>query len=301
MTDHQQLQSPFRPDCLEGKVAIVTGGGSGICYEITRQLLRHGCRGAVICGRREQFLSRAAEALSADSGRTCLYKACDVRDPNACAAVVAYALERFGRVDVLVNGAAGNFLANAADLTPKGFRTVMEIDALGTYNMSHAAHPALRASGRGSIINISATLQKPATWYQVHASAAKAAVDSITRSLALEWGADGIRVNGIAPGPIEGTPGMTKLSPGIDGDEMNDMVSEGIPLGRMGRGFDIGMASVFLSSEGSGSYVTGDVLIVDGGHWLYKPPMIEKDTVAIVSRKVEGKSRAQAPKLMSKL
>ena len=88
-----QLVSPFRPDCLQGKVAIVTGGGSGICYEITRQLLRHGCQGAVICGRRESFLSRASEALTADSGRTCLYKTCDVRDPDACVAVVAYALE----------------------------------------------------------------------------------------------------------------------------------------------------------------------------------------------------------------
>ena len=296
-----QLVSPFRPDCLQGKVAIVTGGGSGICYEITRQLLRHGCQGAVICGRRESFLLRASEALTADSGQTCLYKTCDVRDPDACVAVVAHALEKFGRVDILVNGAAGNFLANAADLRPKGFRTVMEIDTIGTYNMSHAAYEALKASDNGSIINISATLQCPATWYQVHASAAKAAVDSITRSLALEWGTAGIRVNGIAPGPIEGTPGMTKLSPGIYGDDMNEMVSEGIPLGRMGRGFDIGMSAVYLSSEGSGSFVTGDVLIVDGGQWLYKPPMLEKDMVATMSRKVEGKSRAQAPQLTSKL
>lgn len=293
--------SPFRPNCLHGKVALVTGGGSGICYEITRQLLRHGCQGAVICGRRETFLARASEALDADSGRTCLYKTCDVRDPDACAAVVRFAMEKFGRLDILVNGAAGNFLSAAADLRPKGFKTVVEIDTIGTYNMSHVAYHALKSSGGGSIINVSATLHCPATWYQVHASAAKAAVDSITRSLALEWGSDGIRVNGIAPGPIEGTPGMTKLSPGIDGNDMNEMVSEGIPLGRMGRGFDIGMAAVFLSCEGSGSYITGDVLVVDGGHWLFKPPMIEKDMVADLSRKVEGKSRAQAPTLMSKL
>jgi peroxisomal 2,4-dienoyl-CoA reductase len=119
----------------------------------------------------------------------------------------------------------------------------------------------------------------------------------MTRSLALEWGSDGIRVNGIAPGPIEGTPGMTKLSPGIDKEDMDEMVAEGIPIGRMGRAFDIGMASVFLSSEGGGSYVTGDVLVVDGGQWLYKPPMLPKEMVADISRKVEGKSRAQEPTL----
>lgn len=275
----------------------MTGGGSGICYEITRQLLKHGCAGAVICGRRESFLSRASASLSADSGRICLYKTCDVRDPDACGAVVRYALSQFGRVDILVNGAAGNYLAEARALKPKGFRTVIEIDTLGTYNMSYAAYEALKANGGGSIINISATLQSPATWYQVHASAAKSAVDSMTRSLALEWGSDGIRVNGIAPGPIEGTPGMTKLSPGIDKEDMDEMVAEGIPIGRMGRAFDIGMASVFLSSEGGGSYVTGDVLVVDGGQWLYKPPMLPKEMVADISRKVEGKSRAQEPTL----
>ena len=179
--------------------------------------------------------------------------------------------------------------------------TVMEIDTLGTYNMSYAAYEALKANGGGSIINISATLQSPATWYQVHATAAKSAVDSMTRSLALEWGSDGIRVNGIAPGPIEGTPGMTKLAPELAEEDMNEMVTEGIPIGRMGRAFDIAMASVYLSSEGGGSYVTGDVLIVDGGQWLYKPPMLPKEMVEDASRRIEAKSRAQAPRLTSKL
>lgn len=293
--------SPFRSDCLQGKVAVVTGGGSGICFEITRQLLKHGCAGAVICGRREVFLARAADSLSTETGARCLYKTCDVRDADACAAVVAYALEQFGKIDILVNGAAGNFLAEAKALRPNGFRTVLEIDAMGTFNMSHAAYPALNANDDGgTIINISATLQYGATWFQVHASAAKSAVDSMTRTLALEWGSDNIRVNGIAPGPIEGTPGMTKLSPGLDGEDMNEMVSEGIPLGRMGTGFDIGMAAIFLTTD-AGSYVTGDVLVVDGGHWLYKPPMLRREMVAEMSRKVERKSRDIAPTITSKL
>jgi peroxisomal 2,4-dienoyl-CoA reductase len=117
----------------------------------------------------------------------------------------------------------------------------------------------------------------------------------------LEWGADNIRVCGIAPGPIADTPGTTKLAPGLEKDDVNEMVKEGIPIGRMGEAFDIGMAAVFLSSEGSGSYITGDVLVVDGGQWLYKPPMVPREMVAELARSVEKKSRAQAPKFASKL
>lgn len=294
--------SPFRPDALAGKVAIVTGGGSGICYGITQQLLLHGCTAAIICGRRENFLQKAAANLASISGKTCLYKVCDVRDPAACQAVVEYGMSQFGRVDILVNGAAGNFLAEAKSLTPKGFKTVMDIDTQGTFNMTHAVYPAMTKSGDGgSIINISMTLHYGATWYQAHASAAKSAIDSLTRSFALEWGCDKIRVNGIAPGPIADTPGTAKLAPGFDSNDVEDMMKEGVPMGRLGTTFDIGMAAVFLASDGSGSYISGDVLVVDGGEWLYKPPMVPKEMVAELSRKVEAKSRALSPKMVSKL
>ena len=133
------------------------GGGSGICYEITKQLLLHGCTAAIICGRRESFLQKAATNLSTISGKTCLYKVCDVRNPSACKAVVEYATTRYGKVDILVNGAAGNFLAEAKSLSPTGFKTVMDIDAQGTYNMCHSVYPAM-CSGGGCIINISMTL-----------------------------------------------------------------------------------------------------------------------------------------------
>lgn len=117
----------------------------------------------------------------------------------------------------------------------------------------------------------------------------------MTRTMALEWGAEGIRVNAIAPGPIKDTPGMTKLSPDAGGDMMEEMVKEGIPLGRLGTGFDIGMAAVFLACDASGGYVTGDIMVVDGGQWLYKPPMVERELVAELSRKVEKKSRDMKP------
>lgn len=286
-------KSPFRSDCLAGKVALVTGGGSGICFEVTKQLLKHGATGAVICGRREAFLQRAAALLERETGKRCSYKVCDVRNPKMCQEAVDFAVQTFGRLDILVNGAAGNFLAEARALKPKGFATVMGIDALGTFNMAHAAYPALAKSGDATVINISATLQCPATHWQAHASAAKAAVDSLTRSLALEWGCDGIRVVGIAPGPIADTPGMTKLAPGVTAGEVNAMVAEGIPLGRLGQAYEIGHAAVYLSSA---KYVSGDVLIVDGAEWLYKPPMVPKDLVVEMSRRVEQKSRAQAPR-----
>lgn len=301
MSIKNKAESPFRSDCLDGKVALVTGGGSGICYGITHDLLSHGCVGAVICGRRQRFLERAALTLERETGKRVQYHVCDVRDPDACVEAVKKAMTHFGRLDILVNGAAGNFLAEASALKPKGFKTVMEIDTMGTYNMSHSAFPALKQSGGGCVINISATLQYGATWYQAHASAAKSAIDSLTRSLALEWGIYNIRVNGIAPGPIADTPGTTKLAPGLTSEDVNEAISEGIPIGRLGTTTDIGMAAVYLSSDGSGSYVTGDTLVVDGGQWLYKPPMIPREMVAELSKKVEKKSRDQAPKVRSKL
>lgn len=156
------MMSPFRSDCLSGKVALVTGGGSGICFEVTKQLLAHGAKAAVICGRRQAFLERSASILQRETGKLCKWKVCDVRDPKACEEAIQFALDSFSRLDILVNGAAGNFLAEAKSLKPKGFATVLSIDALGTFNMSSAAFPALAKSAKDDptnhdalIINIS--------------------------------------------------------------------------------------------------------------------------------------------------
>ncbi|XP_028771808.1 peroxisomal 2,4-dienoyl-CoA reductase-like isoform X1 [Neltuma alba] len=286
------MDSPFKPDVLKGKVALITGGGSGIGFEISTQFGKHGASVAIM-GRRKQVLDSAVSALQS-LGIPAIGFEGDVRKQEDAARVVESAYEHFGRIDILVNAAAGNFLVSAEDLSPNGFRTVMDIDSVGTFTMCHEALKYLKkgglgrsSSGGGSILNISATLHYTASWYQIHVSAAKAAVDATTRNLALEWGTDyDIRVNGIAPGPIGDTPGMSKLVP----QEINSKAREYMPLYRLGEKWDIAMAALYLVSD-AGKFVNGNIVIVDGGLWLSRPRHLPKDAVKQVSRVVEKRSR----------
>ena len=288
MTQPTSQTSPFHPSTLTTKVALVTGGGSGIGLEITRQLGLHGAA-VVISGRRDHVLQAACDALSPQM--TISYVTGDVRKYEDCQRMVSEALKRYGRLDIVVNCAAGNFLALAEQLSSNGFKTVMEIDTLGTFNVSRASVDALKKHRGSSIVNISATLHYGATWYQAHASAAKAAIDSLTRTLALEWGAHGIRVNGIAPGPIQGTAGLKKLAGGDgSGTSLEDMIKEKIPIGRAGTAWDIAMAVVYLCSS-AGGFMTGHTMVVDGGEWMWRPPVVGREAVLRVSKAVEGASR----------
>ncbi|PKA62091.1 Peroxisomal 2,4-dienoyl-CoA reductase [Apostasia shenzhenica] len=292
------MESPFKADVLKGKVALITGGGSGIGYEISTQFGKHGATVAVM-GRRRQVLDDAVHALRSQGIRAIGFEG-DVRKQDDAARIVDDTVRRFGRLDILVNGAAGNFLASPEDLSPKGFKTVLDIDTVGTYTMCHEALKYLKKGGPGRdpssggvILNISATLHYTAQWYQIHVCAAKAAVDSITRSLALEWGSEyDIRVNGIAPGQIEGTPGMRKLSP----KEMTDRRRGNIPLNKMGEKWDIAMAALYLASD-AGKFVNGTTLVVDGGQWLSRPQPLHKEEVKRLSRTVEHNSRASPVRL----
>ncbi|KAI9151159.1 peroxisomal 2 4-dienoyl-CoA reductase sps19 [Blastocladiella emersonii ATCC 22665] len=251
----------YSPNLFAGKVAFVTGGGSGICKGMTEALMRHGCD-AVIVSRTLAKLEVAAKELEAATGRKCLPVAADVRKPEEVIAAVAKAMETFGRIDIVVAGAAGNFLAPAERLSYRAFKTVIEIDLVGTYNTIKACLEPLKQS-KGTVINVTATLQYAGTPMQTHAAAAKNGVDSMTRTLAVELGQYGIRVNGIAPGPIEGTEGIARLMP----PGMNKAYINTIPVRRMGTIRDIEMATLYLASE-AGSYVTGTVLVVDGGSWM---------------------------------
>lgn len=252
--------SVFRADILAGRVALVTGGGSGIGAAIAVGLAAHGARVAV-CGRTQAKLEATVAAITAAGGEG-LALVADVRKFDALEAVMREIEARWGRLDVLVNSAAGNFLCPAAGLSPNGFGTVIDIDLKGTFNASKAALPLLSREG-GSIINISATLGYGGTPMQAHAASAKAGIDALTRTLATEWGPANIRVNGVAPGPIDGTEGMTRLMP----PGMRERAERAIPLRRFGSMQEIADAVLFLASPAS-AYTTGAVLVVDGGQWL---------------------------------
>src|SRR5215204_7705449 len=256
----------FADKILSGRVALITGGGTGITGGVARALAEAGAR-VVLVSRKLEHLQPAAESIKANGGEA-IAVAADVREPEAVTAAIAATIERFGKLDIVVNGAAGNFLCAAEELSPNGFGTVVDIDLKGTFNVCRATFPQLKEH-RGQILNISATLHYLGTPMQLHVSAAKAGVDALTRNLAVEWGRYGIRVNAIAPGPIEDTEGMQRLVP----EPVKDRLRKSIPLGRFGRIADIEKAAVFICSDAA-SYINGTVLVVDGGQWLASNRMV---------------------------
>jgi len=254
----------FHDGILNGRVAFVTGGGTGITGGVARALADAGANVALV-SRNLEHLEPAAKAIN-DAGEKAhgeaIAIAADVRNPEDVEKAIAATVERFGKIDIVVNGAAGNFLSPAEALSPNGFGTVVEIDLKGTFNVCRAAFAQLKQH-QGQILNISATLHYVGTPMQLHVSAAKAGVDALTRNLAVEWGRYGIRVNGIAPGPIEDTEGMKRLVP----DVIKEKLKKKIPLGRFGRIKDIETAALFLCSDAA-SFINGAILVVDGGQWL---------------------------------
>jgi 2,4-dienoyl-CoA reductase [(3E)-enoyl-CoA-producing], peroxisomal len=261
------MSSIFADSVLAGHVAFVTGGGTGITGGVARALAETGANVALV-SRSLEHLEPAAKAINQlRAGMPALHGeafavAADVRSPEALQKAVDATIERFGKIDIVVNGAAGNFLCKAEELSPNGFGTVVDIDLKGTFNVCRAAFEQLKQH-HGQILNISATLHYLGTPMQLHVSAAKAGVDALTRNLAVEWGRHGIRVNAIAPGPIEDTEGMKRLVP----EPIKEKLRQRVPLGRFGLIKDIENAAVFLCSDAA-SYINGAVLVVDGGHWL---------------------------------
>lgn len=250
----------FADSILQGKVAFVTGGATGITGGIARAFFEHGAKLAITSRKEENLVTK--KQYIEENGGECFTVVSDVRDYSAVESAVNAAREHYGKIDIVVNGAAGNFLSPASELSANGFGTVLDIDTKGTFNVCRAAFDALKES-RGQIINISATLHYLATPMQIHVAAAKAGVDAITRNLAVEWGRYGIRVNGIAPGPVEDTEGMKRLLM----PELREKLMRKIPAGRFGRIEDIENAALFLASDAA-TYVNGETIIVDGGQWL---------------------------------
>jgi NAD(P)-dependent dehydrogenase (short-subunit alcohol dehydrogenase family) len=250
----------FAHDAYRDKTVFVTGGGSGINLGIAKNFAALGANVA-ICGRSQEKLDAAAEELRALGAKVCPVAA-DVRDIDALEAAFAASEAELGPMDVLVCGAAGNFLVPADKLSANGFRTVIEIDLLGSFNASRAAVEQLKQT-RGTILYVSAGQAFMPHAFQAHVGAAKAGIDMLMKNLALEWGRHGIRVNSIVPGPIEGTEGAKRL---VD-EGTKDALIDAVPLRRMGSVDDIGQTAVFLASP-LASYITGCVVVCDGGQNL---------------------------------
>jgi peroxisomal 2,4-dienoyl-CoA reductase len=249
----------FHDSLLRGKVALITGGGTGIGRGIAEALARHGADVAIV-SRKPEHLDAAAGPIAAATGRRCLPIVGDVRQPEAVESAVGRVVEELGGLDILVNNAAGNFICPSADLTPNGFGTVIDIDTKGTWNASRAAYRARFKDNGGQILNISATLHYGGTPGQVHVAAAKAAVDAMTRTLAVEWGPHGVRVNAIAPGPIIDTEGARRLFPGPAAEGLRSMT----PTRRLGTIDDIANLALFVLSD-AGIHLNGAILVSDGG------------------------------------
>jgi peroxisomal 2,4-dienoyl-CoA reductase len=271
--------SVFRPGLFDGQVALVTGGGSGIGRGIADTLAALGAH-VVLASRKQERVDAAAAEIRAAGGKASGV-AVDVRDAERVQQMVAEVKAAHGRIDVLVNNAAGNFYAPSESLSANAWKSVIEIDLYGTFYCSQAVLPVMRDGGGGSIVNISMTLHYRGWPLMAHATAAKAGIDALTRTLALEWARDRIRVNAIAPGPIptEGvrkafTPPPTAAGvPDVFAVEkaMEGYAKAAIPLQRWGAPADIGNMVAFLASP-AGSWITGAIMVVDGGEWLAKAP-----------------------------
>jgi peroxisomal 2,4-dienoyl-CoA reductase len=267
----------FRDDLLTGHVALVTGGGTGIGLGISTLLARLGAH-VVIASRKPEHLDGALDSIRAAGGAASAM-ALDVREQARVQEVFAEIDRTHGRLDVLVNNAAGNFYAPSASLSPNAWRSVIEIDLYGTFFCAQAAYTIMARQGGGRIVSTSMTLHYRGWPMMAHATAAKAGVDALTRTLAMEWAPQRITVNAIAPGPIP-TEGVRKaFTPPADSQvpdvfaateqRMAAYARSAIPLGRWGTPHDIAQMVAFLASP-AGAWITGAIFVVDGGEWLAK-------------------------------
>lgn len=241
---------------FSGRHAMVFGGTTGINLGIAQAFAAAGARVSVAS--RKQANVDAAVATLGERGFGVV---ADVRDEESVAAALAQAAQHHGPIDVLVSGAAGNFLAEVNAMSSNAFKVVLDIDLVGSFHVARQAYAHLRKPGASVLFITAPQGVVPMPW-QAHVGAAKAGIDQFTRVLALEWGAAGVRVNAISPGPIEGTEGMRRLAP--QGEAGDALVRSIVPLGRMGSPQDIAHLAMFLGSDAA-SYISGDIIACDGG------------------------------------
>jgi NAD(P)-dependent dehydrogenase (short-subunit alcohol dehydrogenase family) len=250
------MTETFNPQLLAGKTAFVAGASCGINLRIAQRFAEAGAKVMVI-SRNEEKIAAAAKSIT-DAGHEAIGIACDVRDYGKVAESLAHCRNRFGEIDIVLSGAAGNFLSPALGMSANAFKTVVDIDLNGTFHVFHASYQHLRKPG-ASLISITAGQAVKPMMNQIHACAAKAGVNQVTKCLAIEWGPAGVRVNAISPGPIGDTEGMARLAPG----PMEAALKARIALRDYGRKDDIADAALWLSSDAA-RYVTGAIINVDG-------------------------------------
>ncbi len=253
----------FKEDLLKEKTIIITGGGTGLGKSMAARFGELGAN-LVIASRREQVIQDAADELR-KTGADVLGIPCDVRDPANVKEMVDAAKNKFGKIDVLLNNAAGNFISPTENLSPNGFKAVVDIVLNGTFNCTHAVGKEMIADGGGSILNIVTTYAWTGSGYVVPSAAAKAGVLAITRSLAVEWAKYGIRSNAIAPGPFPTKGAWSRLAP--PGLGIEKKMKNRIPLKRFGEHIELANLASYLLSDEAG-YINGEVVTIDGGEWL---------------------------------
>jgi NAD(P)-dependent dehydrogenase (short-subunit alcohol dehydrogenase family) len=263
VNENEDARPFFAPGLFEGQVAIVTGGGSGIGFSVARELGRLGASIA-ICGRKPEKIEAGLGALrdAGLAGDRLLGVPCDIREPAQIEAFVRATLDRFGRVDILVNNAGGQFPAPAEQITPKGWEAVVRNNLNGTFYMTReVGSVAMIPQKRGRVVNITAMVVRGFPG-MAHTGAARAGVENLTRTLAVEWARHGIRVNAVAPGTIRSS-GTVQY-----GEGMLEVARKATPVKRLGGVDEVARVVVFLASERN-DFITGAVVPIDGGASLW--------------------------------
>ena len=267
---------------FSGKNVVVMGGTSGINYGIACGFAKWGAK-IVVASRNQEKVDKAVAGLK-ELGAEAAGVSLDVRDYEAVEKGFETAVAFFGgTIDILISGAAGNFPSRLLDMSPNGVKSVVDIDLLGTFHVMRASHQHLTKPG-ASVVNISAPQAFLPMSYQSHVCAAKAGLDMVTRTLCIEWGSDGIRINSIVPGPIDNTEGMARLTPT---DDLKSALTKTVPLGRLGEVEDVANAAGLICSD-AGAYISGAILPVDGG-WSQGGATAAMGKMAHMMDKMTGK------------
>ena len=253
----------FEKDILKNKVVLITGGGTGLGKSMAMRFAELGAS-LVIASRRKEVISEAASQIK-EIGAEALGLQCDVRDTDQVNSMVSDTLNQFNKIDILINNAAGNFISPTEMLSPGGFKAVVDIVLMGTFNCTLAVGKEMIKQKNGNILNIVTTYAWTGSGYVVPSASAKAGVLAMTRSLAVEWAKYNIRTNAIAPGPFMTEGSWKRLAP--PGLNMKKKLKDRIPLKRFGEHSELANLATYLISDQSG-YINGEVVTIDGGEWL---------------------------------